>query len=54
VITIETDRYEGVPSYESWWEVAPAEVSGLAEVRASRERYEKGRKTARRHLRPSE
>jgi 3D-(3,5/4)-trihydroxycyclohexane-1,2-dione acylhydrolase (decyclizing) len=52
VITIETDRYEGVPSYDSWWEVAPAEVSGLAEVRASRERYEKGRKSTRRHLRP--
>ena len=54
VITIETDRYESVPSYEAWWEVAPAEVSGLTEVRASRERYEKGRKTARRHLRPPE
>jgi 3D-(3,5/4)-trihydroxycyclohexane-1,2-dione acylhydrolase (decyclizing) len=52
VITIETDRYEAVPSYDSWWEVAPAEVSDLAEVRASRERYEKGRKTTRRHLRP--
>jgi 3D-(3,5/4)-trihydroxycyclohexane-1,2-dione acylhydrolase (decyclizing) len=52
VVTIETDRYEGVPSYDSWWEVAPAEVSGLAEVRASRERYEKGRKSARRHVRP--
>jgi 3D-(3,5/4)-trihydroxycyclohexane-1,2-dione acylhydrolase (decyclizing) len=54
VITIETDRYEGVPAYDSWWEVAPAEVSGLAEVRASRARYEKGRKTVRRHLRPPE
>jgi 3D-(3,5/4)-trihydroxycyclohexane-1,2-dione acylhydrolase (decyclizing) len=52
VVTIETDRYESVPSYESWWDVAPAEVSGLAEVRASRERYEKDRKTVRRHLRP--
>ena len=52
VITIETDRYEGVPSYESWWDVAPAEVSGLADVRASRERYEKGKKGTRRHLRP--
>jgi 3D-(3,5/4)-trihydroxycyclohexane-1,2-dione acylhydrolase (decyclizing) len=52
VITIETDRYESVPAYDSWWEVAPAEVSGLAEVRASRERYEKGRRAARRHLRP--
>ncbi len=54
VVTIETDRYESVPAYESWWDVAPAEVSGLAEVRASRERYEKGRKSARRHLRPPE
>jgi len=52
VVTIETDRYESVPAYESWWDVAPAEVSGLAEVRASRERYEKGRRAARQHLRP--
>ena len=54
VITIETDRYESVPAYESWWEVAPAEVSGLAEVRAARDEYEVGRKRARRHLRPPE
>ncbi|MEX2047566.1 MAG: thiamine pyrophosphate-dependent enzyme, partial [Chloroflexota bacterium] len=54
VVTIETDRYESVPAYESWWDVAPAEVSGLTEVRASRERYEKGRKRVRRHLRPPE
>ncbi|MDP9251500.1 MAG: 3D-(3,5/4)-trihydroxycyclohexane-1,2-dione acylhydrolase (decyclizing) [Chloroflexota bacterium] len=54
VVTIETDRYESVPAYESWWDVVPAQVSGLAEVRASRERYEKGRKSARRHLRPPE
>ena len=54
VITIETDRYESVPDYGSWWEVAPAEVSGLAEVRAARERYETGRKRARRELRPPE
>jgi 3D-(3,5/4)-trihydroxycyclohexane-1,2-dione acylhydrolase (decyclizing) len=52
VVTIETDRYESVPAYESWWDVAPAEVSGLDEVRAARERYEKGRKSARSHLRP--
>jgi 3D-(3,5/4)-trihydroxycyclohexane-1,2-dione acylhydrolase (decyclizing) len=54
VITIETDRYEGVPAYDSWWEVPPAEVSDLADVRASRARYEKGRKTVRRQLRPPE
>lgn len=52
VVTIETDRYESVPAYGSWWDVAPAEVSGLPEVRGSRERYEKGRKAARHHLRP--
>ena len=54
VVTIETDRYESVPAYGSWWDVAPAEVSGLSEVKESRERYEKGRKSARRHLRPTE
>ncbi len=54
VVTIETDRYESVPGYGSWWDVAPAEVSGLSEVRASREHYEKDRKTVRRHLRPPE
>jgi 3D-(3,5/4)-trihydroxycyclohexane-1,2-dione acylhydrolase (decyclizing) len=54
VVTIETDRYESVPAYGSWWDVAPAEVSGLSEVRESRERYEKGRKAARQHLRPPE
>jgi 3D-(3,5/4)-trihydroxycyclohexane-1,2-dione acylhydrolase (decyclizing) len=52
VMTIETDRYESVPSYESWWDVAPAEVSGSAEVRASRERYERGKRAQRRLLRP--
>ncbi|MEP6694377.1 MAG: 3D-(3,5/4)-trihydroxycyclohexane-1,2-dione acylhydrolase (decyclizing) [Chloroflexota bacterium] len=52
VVTIETDRYESVPAYDSWWEVVPAEVSGLDEVRASRELYEKGKKKARGHLRP--
>ena len=52
VVTIETDRYENVPAYESWWDVAPAQSSGLSEVRAARERYEKGRRAARTHLRP--
>jgi 3D-(3,5/4)-trihydroxycyclohexane-1,2-dione acylhydrolase (decyclizing) len=43
VITVEVDRYEGVPSYESWWDVAVAEVSEVAGVRAARERYEAAR-----------
>jgi 3D-(3,5/4)-trihydroxycyclohexane-1,2-dione acylhydrolase (decyclizing) len=54
VITIETDRYESVPAYDSWWDVVPAEVSGLAEVRAAREAYETGRKRIRHQLRPLE
>jgi 3D-(3,5/4)-trihydroxycyclohexane-1,2-dione acylhydrolase (decyclizing) len=52
VVVIETDRYESVPSYESWWDVAPAEVSGLAAVREARAAYEKGRRARRPYLRP--
>jgi 3D-(3,5/4)-trihydroxycyclohexane-1,2-dione acylhydrolase (decyclizing) len=40
VIVIEVDRYEGVPGYESWWDVAVAEVSDLASVSAARAAYE--------------
>jgi len=43
VIAIEVDRHEGVPGYESWWDVAVAEVSGLESVRKARERYEAAR-----------
>ncbi|MBA3475446.1 MAG: 3D-(3,5/4)-trihydroxycyclohexane-1,2-dione acylhydrolase (decyclizing) [Actinobacteria bacterium] len=43
VIAIEVDRYESVPGYESWWDVAVAEVSGLESVREARERYEAAR-----------
>ena len=38
VITIENDRYVGVPGYESWWDVAVAEVSRMEKMRA-KERY---------------
>ncbi|HEY6032322.1 MAG TPA: 3D-(3,5/4)-trihydroxycyclohexane-1,2-dione acylhydrolase (decyclizing), partial [Gaiellaceae bacterium] len=40
VIATVVDRYEGVPSYESWWDVPVAEVSGVDSVRAARKRYE--------------
>ena len=43
VIAIEVDRYEGVPGYESWWDVPVAEVSGLESVREARQRYEAAR-----------
>jgi 3D-(3,5/4)-trihydroxycyclohexane-1,2-dione acylhydrolase (decyclizing) len=50
VIAIEVDRYEGVPSYESWWDVAVAEVSEVAAVRSAREKYEAARERERSHL----
>ncbi len=50
VIAVEVDRYVGVPSYESWWDVAVAEVSEVAGVRAARERYEAARADERSHL----
>jgi 3D-(3,5/4)-trihydroxycyclohexane-1,2-dione acylhydrolase (decyclizing) len=50
VIAVEADRYEGVPSYESWWDVPVAEVSEAASVRAAREQYETARRDERSHL----
>jgi 3D-(3,5/4)-trihydroxycyclohexane-1,2-dione acylhydrolase (decyclizing) len=47
VIVVEVDRYEGVPSYESWWDVAVAEVSDAPAVRAAREDYEAARREER-------
>jgi 3D-(3,5/4)-trihydroxycyclohexane-1,2-dione acylhydrolase (decyclizing) len=50
VVSIEVDRYEGVPSYESWWDVPVAEVSDVESVRAARERYEAARRDERSHV----
>jgi len=47
VLSVEVDRYEGVPSYESWWDVPVAEVSDIGAVRAAREVYEEERKRER-------
>jgi 3D-(3,5/4)-trihydroxycyclohexane-1,2-dione acylhydrolase (decyclizing) len=44
VIAVSTDRYEGVPDYESWWDVPVAEVSETASVRAARAAYEEARR----------
>jgi len=41
VIHVETDRYVSVPGYESWWDVAVAEVSESDRVKAARADYEK-------------
>jgi 3D-(3,5/4)-trihydroxycyclohexane-1,2-dione acylhydrolase (decyclizing) len=40
VIYIQNDRYVGVPGYESWWDVAIAEVSEIDSVKKAREDYE--------------
>src|SRR2546428_783339 len=43
VLAIEVDRYEGVPEYESWWDVPVAEVSEVDAVQAAREAYSRAR-----------
>jgi 3D-(3,5/4)-trihydroxycyclohexane-1,2-dione acylhydrolase (decyclizing) len=50
LICIEVDRYEGVPSYESWWDVPVAEVATVEAVNAARIEYEKARKKEQRYL----
>ena len=40
VLAIEVDRYEGVPGYESWWDVPVSEVSEAEAVKAARAAYE--------------
>ena len=43
VLAIEVDRYEGVPAYESWWDVPVAEVAAVESVRDARATYERSR-----------
>jgi 3D-(3,5/4)-trihydroxycyclohexane-1,2-dione acylhydrolase (decyclizing) len=50
VIAIEVDRYEGVPAYASWWDVAVAEVSEVDAVREARKQYEEARRDERSHV----
>ncbi len=50
VIVVETDASIGVPGYDSWWDVAVAEVSEMESVREARARYEEARKRERHHL----
>ena len=47
VIYIQNDRYEGVPGYESWWDVPVAEVSEVEAVRDARRAWETMRATER-------
>ena len=50
VIAVEVDRYVDVPGYESWWDVAVAEVSDVNSVRDARVRYDAARANVRRHV----
>ena len=50
VIHIPVDRYEGVPDYESFWDVPVAEVSEMESVVAAREEYAQNRRAERRYL----
>ena len=50
VIYIPADRYESVPSYDSWWEVPVAEVADSEEVQRAREEHERGLTRRRWHV----
>ena len=50
VIHVPVDRYEGVPSYDSWWDVPVAEVSESAEVKKARDEHERGAARRRWHI----
>ena len=43
VVVVETSYDQRVPGYESWWDVAIAEVSERESVRAARKKYEEAR-----------
>jgi 3D-(3,5/4)-trihydroxycyclohexane-1,2-dione acylhydrolase (decyclizing) len=43
-IVIEVDRSQRVPGYESWWDVAVAEVAEIPEVQQARAEYEVAKK----------
>jgi len=50
VIGIEVDRYEGVPAYDSWWDVPVAQVSTVDAVKSARQKYEASKEKEQRYL----
>ena len=50
VIVVEVDKELRVPGYESWWDVAIAEISESEAVRQARAKYEEARKKERMFL----
>jgi 3D-(3,5/4)-trihydroxycyclohexane-1,2-dione acylhydrolase (decyclizing) len=47
VVVVETSYEQRVPGYESWWDVAIAEVSERESVQEARKKYEEARKNER-------
>jgi len=47
VVVVETDYYDSVPGYESWWDVPIAEVSESESVQEARRAHVEGRKRER-------
>jgi len=50
VIHVPVDRYEGVPTYETFWDVPVAEVSEMDSVVAARKGYAEDRRAERPYL----
>ena len=50
VVLVETEREVRVPNYDSWWDVAVAEVSESGRVREARAMYEEARRKQRYYL----
>lgn len=53
VVVVETDYFDGVPGYESWWDVPIAEVSESESVQQARRKYVENKKKER-YFWPSE
>jgi 3D-(3,5/4)-trihydroxycyclohexane-1,2-dione acylhydrolase (decyclizing) len=53
VVVVETDYYDGVPGYESWWDVPIAEVSESESVQQARQKYVEGKKKERYFWQPN-
>ena len=47
VIVVETDYHDRVPGYESWWDVAVAEVSESPSVQEAYRNYQEAKKRER-------
>jgi 3D-(3,5/4)-trihydroxycyclohexane-1,2-dione acylhydrolase (decyclizing) len=50
VVHVQVDRYAGVPSYDSWWDVPVAEVSTDPSIQNARAEYERNRQAQRQYV----